>query len=88
MVLNEKSTYKDTKAYFVRLKENGRNKDEKGFGTLKASCPMTDTTVCSDYFREIEWSPSQNKRNHEHFTIQELTQHSFSMALLHVAWLK
>ena len=53
MVLNEKSTYKDTKAYFVRLKENGRNKDEKGFDTLKASCPMIGTTVCSDYFREI-----------------------------------
>ena len=53
MVLNKKSTYKDTKAYFVRLKENGRYKDEKGFDTLKASCPMIDTTVCSDYFREI-----------------------------------
>ena len=67
---NAKSLYKHTKVCFVRLKGNSENKDEKVFGTLKATRAMLDTAICSDRFREVHGVLAKMKRNHEHLIIR------------------
>lgn len=67
---NARSLYKHTKVCFLRLKGNGRNIDQKGFGTLKASHAILDTAVCSNRFKEIHRILSRMKRNHEHLIIR------------------